>query len=99
MSIANSKSNHVGAQAYMLNTRSGEENTGFYSYLACVCEYINLEFVRVAVIYRVNQAENGIHIRVAASQECVSTYSTRRRTGHLLGNRRRPERKNQDAEG
>ena len=58
--------------------RSKEQNTVFYSYLACFCEYINLEFVRVPVIYRFNQAEYIIHIRVAASQEYVNTYSTRR---------------------
>jgi len=33
------------------------------------CEYSNLEYVRVPVIYRVNQAEYVIQIRVAASQE------------------------------
>jgi len=41
------------------------------------CEYRNLEYVRVPVVYRVNQAEYGIHILVAASQEYVNTYSTR----------------------
>jgi len=40
------------------------------------CEYINLEYVWVPVIYRVHQAENVIHILVAASQEYVNTYST-----------------------
>jgi len=43
-------------------------------------EYSNLEYVRVPVKYRVHQAEYGIHIRVAASQEYVNTYSTRRPT-------------------
>jgi len=42
------------------------------------CEYISLEYVRVPVIYRLNQAECVIHILVAASQEYVKTYSTRR---------------------
>jgi len=42
------------------------------------CEYINFEYVQVPVIYRVYQAEYAIHIRVAASQEYVNTYSTRR---------------------
>jgi len=42
------------------------------------CEYTNREYVRVPVIYRNNQAEYGIHIHVAASQEYVNTYSTRR---------------------
>ena len=42
------------------------------------CEYTNLEYVRVPVINRPHQAEYVIHIRVAASQEYVNTYSTRR---------------------
>jgi len=41
-------------------------------------EYNNLEYVPVPVMYRVNQAEYAIHILVAASQEYVTTYSTRR---------------------
>jgi len=44
------------------------------------CEYINLEYVRVPVIYRVNQAEYGIYILVVASQEYTNTYSTCRLT-------------------
>jgi len=44
------------------------------------CEYTNLEYVRVPVIYRVNQAEYVIQILVAASQKYVNTYSTRRNT-------------------
>jgi len=35
------------------------------------CEYIGLAHVRVPVIYRVNQAECGIHVLVAASKEYV----------------------------
>ena len=42
------------------------------------CEYIHFEYVRVPVIYRVNQAEYVIQIRVAASKEYVNTYSTSR---------------------
>ena len=41
-------------------------------------EYINLECVRIPVIYRVNQAAYVIHILVVALQEYVNTYSTRR---------------------
>ena len=41
-------------------------------------EYSDPEYVHIHVIYRVNQAEYGIHILVAASQEYVNTYSTRR---------------------
>jgi len=43
-----------------------------------LCEYTNLEYVRVLVIYRVNQAEYVIHMHVAASQEYVNTHLTRR---------------------
>ena len=46
--------------------------------LSLFYEYINLEYVRIHDIYRVNQAEYVIRIRVAASQEEVNTYSTRR---------------------
>jgi len=42
------------------------------------CEYIQLEYVRIHVIYRVNQAEYGIHILVVAPQEYLNIYSTRR---------------------
>jgi len=45
------------------------------------CEYSTLEYVRVPAIYRVIKAEYGIHIRVAASQEYVHKYSTRRDVG------------------
>jgi len=41
-------------------------------------EYSNLEYVHIRVIYRVHQAEYNIRIRVAAPEECVKTYSTRR---------------------
>ena len=41
-------------------------------------EYSNLEYVHNHVIYRVHQAEYVIHVRVAASQEYVNTYSSRR---------------------
>jgi len=42
------------------------------------CEYYHLEYVRIHVIYRVNQAEYVIHILVVAPQEYVKLYSTRR---------------------
>jgi len=41
-------------------------------------EYSNLEYVHIRVICRVNQAEYVIRLLVAASQEYVNTYSTRR---------------------
>jgi len=47
-----------------------------------VCEYGNLEYVHVYVIYRVNQAEYGIRIRESASQEYVNIYSTCRNVSH-----------------
>jgi len=40
------------------------------------CEYIHLEYVRIHVIYRVNQAECGIHILVVAPQEYVNICLT-----------------------
>ena len=40
------------------------------------CEYIHLEYGRMHVIYRVNQAEHVIHILVVAPQEYVEIYST-----------------------
>jgi len=61
---------------YVLNMRSEEQNTVLHIF-CLFCEYINLAYVRVSVIYRVHQAEYGIHILVAASQEYVNTYSTR----------------------
>jgi len=42
------------------------------------CEYIHLTYVRIHVIYRVNQAEYVSHILVVAPQEYVKIYSTRR---------------------
>jgi len=39
---------------------------------------MHLEYVRIHVIYRVDQAEYGIHIRVVAPQEYVNIYSTHR---------------------
>jgi len=42
------------------------------------CEYIQLEYVRIHVMYRINQEEHVIHIRVVAPQEYVNIYSTRR---------------------
>jgi len=64
----------------MLNTRNEEKTPVFYSYVACFCEYIQLEYVRIHVIYGVNQAEYGIHSLVVAPQKYVNIYSTRRMT-------------------
>ena len=41
------------------------------------CEYIYLECERIRVIYRVNQAEYGIHMLIAP-KEYMNVYSTRR---------------------
>jgi len=41
-------------------------------------EYSNLEYIRIYVIERITQAEYVIRIIMAASQEYVNTYSTRR---------------------
>jgi len=45
-------------------------------------EYSNLEYVHIHGIYKVNQAENVVHILVVAPQEYVNIYSTRRLTTH-----------------
>jgi len=57
---------------------------GILFMFSLVCECSNLEsvHVRVPVIYRVEQAEYVIHLPVAASQEYVNMYSTRRLTTH-----------------
>jgi len=63
----------------MLNTWNEQNHTVSYSHLACLfCEYFHLDFVRIHVIYRANQAECGIHILVVAPRESVNVYSTRR---------------------
>jgi len=46
------------------------------------CKYNNLEYVRIHVQCRVNQAEYVISICVAAPQEYVNTYSTPRPWAH-----------------
>jgi len=62
----------------MWNTRGGGVKYGILFIFSLFYEYSNLEYVHIHVIYRVHQAEYGIHILVAASQEYVNTYSTRR---------------------
>jgi len=54
------------------------EEYGILFIFSLFCEYIQLEYVRIHVIYRVNQAGYGIHIRVVAPLEYVNIYSTRR---------------------
>ena len=43
-----------------------------------LCEYIDLAYVRVPVVSRVNQVKYGIPMLMAVSQEYVSTDLTRR---------------------
>jgi len=50
----------------------------FNSWLSCSCEYMDLEYVRAQVIYRVKQVEYSIRVLVVAFQEHMNTYSTRR---------------------
>jgi len=64
--------------SYMLNIRSAETNTVFYSYVACFVNTAILNMEMSMSYTGVNQAEYGIRILVAASQEYVYTYSTRR---------------------
>jgi len=64
-----------GSPPYMLKTR---KEYGILFIVSLFCECIHPEYVRFHGIYRVNQAEYGIRILVAASQEYVNTYSTRR---------------------
>jgi len=56
-----------------------EEEYGILFIFSLFCEYMHLEYVRIHGMYRVNQAEYVIHIRVVMSQEYVNIYSTRRR--------------------
>jgi len=66
----------------MLNTRGGEYGIPFI--LSLFYEYSNLAYVHIHAIHRVYQAEYVIRIRVAAPQEYVNTYSTRRPWTKLL---------------
>ena len=62
---------------YVEYAERGKEN-GILFVLNLFCEYMQLEYVRIHVIYRDNQAEYGIHILVVAPQEHVNIYSTHR---------------------
>jgi len=55
-----------------------ENECGIPFIFSLFCVYIYLEYVDIHAICRVNEAENGIQIRVAAPQEYVNLYSTRR---------------------
>jgi len=56
-------------------------------------EYIHVEYEHTRIIYRVNQAEYAIHIRVVAPQEYVNLYSTRWLSTHRKDNTRTPTTK------
>ena len=62
----------------MLKTRSEGGKYGILCIFSLFCEYTNLAYVRIHVIYRVSQAECVIRIHEAAPQEDVNTYSIRR---------------------
>ena len=51
---------------------------GFLFIFTLFCEYIHLEYIHTHVVYRVKQAEYVIPTPVAAPQEYLNTYSTRR---------------------
>ena len=55
----------------------GKEYGILFIFRLC-CEYMHLAYVRIHAIYRVDQAEYIIHIRVVAPQEYVNIYSTSR---------------------
>jgi len=69
----------------MLKTRKEESNPAFYSDLACCMNTstLNMCISMTYDICRINQAEYGIRILVAAPQEYVNIYSTRRLGGLL----------------
>jgi len=64
---------HLHETLYVGYAEPGNEYGILFTF-SLFCEY----YVRVHVIYRVNQAEYGIHILVVAPQECVNICSTRR---------------------
>jgi len=66
--------------------RSEGNKYGILSIFSLLCEHINLGQVRISVIYRVNQAEYVIRVRVAAPQECVNTCSTPYSTPNAITN-------------
>jgi len=62
----------------MLNKRGGGVKYGILFICSLFYEYSNLECVHIHVRYRANQAEYVIRTLVAASQEYVNAYSTRK---------------------
>jgi len=68
----------LGVLLLHVETAKRGQDYGILFIFSLFCEYINLDYVRVPVVYRANQAEYGIHILVVAPQEYVNVYSTRR---------------------
>jgi len=65
-----------------LNTRKPGTEYKIIFIFSLFCEYIHLKYVHIHIIYRVHQAEYGIHIRAVAPQDYVNIYSTRRVVEH-----------------
>jgi len=65
----------------MLNTRSEESKTGFYTHYAYFVNTSSLKYARIHVIHRVHQAEYVIRILVAAPQESMNRDPTCRLRG------------------
>ena len=66
----------AGHTLYVEYAKRGNEY-GILFMFSLFCESIHLDYVRIHVIYRGNQAEHVIHILVVAPQEYVNVYSTR----------------------
>ena len=65
-------------------SRSFTRSRSFYSYLACFVNTFTLNIYGFLSYTGFNQAEYVIHMRMAASQEYVNTYSTSRRPAPFL---------------
>ena len=69
-----------GVTSLHVEYRERGKEYGSLFIFSLLCEYIHLEYVLIHGIYRVHQAEYGIHILVVVPQEYVNIYSTRRVT-------------------
>jgi len=65
-----------------VDTRSAEKKYRIIFMFGLLYEYSSLEYERIYVMFRVTQAEYDTRILMAASQECVNTYSTPRTATH-----------------
>jgi len=68
--------------------RGATKQYGILFIASLFCEYMNVQYGRVPVVYRVTQAEYVIRFFVAVPQEYVNTYSTRRVTTGWGGSNR-----------